>query len=160
MLTTGGSFHLVKEEKLDFHQTIRSNTCWRGTCCSPAKKNWSLRTNHHCVWCERCRRGLVPQSLLCYRRYHSAAKPACFVCGGDWAHSNQKMTARYVRENGFHRVAVLWGTPRQHCQYYKAPSESLLVWNVQCMNKRPIDRESAADSSVAYMFHRVPPRKW
>lgn len=38
MLTTGGSFHLVKEEKLDFHQTIRSNTCWRGTCCSPAKK--------------------------------------------------------------------------------------------------------------------------
>lgn len=59
MLTTSGSFHLVKEEKLDFHQTIHSNTCWHGTCCSPAK-NWSLHTNHHCVWCERCRCGIVP----------------------------------------------------------------------------------------------------
>lgn len=75
------------------------------------------------------------QSLLSYCYYHSAAKSACFVCGGDWAHSNQKMTARYVRENGFHHVVVLQGTLRQYCQYYKALSESVLVRNVQCMNK-------------------------
>lgn len=38
-------------------------------------------------------------------------------------------------ENGFRHVVVLQETLRQCCQYYKAPSELVLVQNVQCMNK-------------------------
>ena len=143
MLTTIGSFHLVKEEKKRIF--LRLSVATRADTAHVAREQQSnnytasKKTEASALIIIVCDVSGVTvessQSLLCHRYYHSAAKSACFVCGDDWAHSNQKMTARYVKENGFHRVVVLRGTLRQYCQYYKAPSELVLVWNVQCMNK-------------------------
>lgn len=71
------------------------------------------------------------------------------------------MTARYVRENGFHRVAVLQGTLRQYCQYYKALSELVVVQNVQRMNKGLLIGSRPATTlldaaHVSLCAHRLP----
>lgn len=113
---------------MDFCQSIMSNTCWHCTC--TYKQQWTtLLTTpgvpfkmRHAFWSFAlitivwCHGGNLYQWQLCYC-YHSPAKSACFICRDDWAQSNRKMTARYVRENGFHHVVVLLGTLRQYYQY-------------------------------------------
>lgn len=65
------------------------------------------------------------RSLLCYRCcYHSADKSAHFVCRDNWAHSKQKMTARYVRGK--------WISPC--CGTAKGPWDNTVNTLKHCLN--------------------------